>query len=60
MENNCQANQSIACTVQQCRYHCENQNYCSLEKIQVGTHEAHPTVVECTDCQSFKGKESCC
>ena len=55
MENNCQANQSIACTVQQCRYHCENQNYCSLEKIQVGTHEAHPT-----DCQSFKVKESCC
>ena len=43
MENNCQANQSIACTVQQCRYHCEN-----------------PTVVECTDCQSFKVKESCC
>ena len=60
MENNCQANQSIACTVQQCRYHCENQNYCSLEKIQVGTHEAHPKVVDCTDCQTFKVKESCC
>ncbi len=58
--DNCKANQSIACSVQQCRYHCGSQNYCSLDKIQIGTHEAHPTVVECTDCQSFKVKESCC
>ncbi len=58
--NNCQANKSIECTVQQCQHHCGHENYCSLNKIQVGTHEAHPTVVECTDCNSFKVKESCC
>ena len=49
--NNCQANKSIECTVQQCQHHCGHENYCSLNKIQVGTHEAHPTVVECTDCR---------
>ena len=47
-------NQSIGCTVQQCRHHSQTQNYCSLDKIQVGTHEANPTMVECTDCESFE------
>ena len=28
----------------------------NLSTIQVGTHEANPTMVECTDCQSFKLK----
>ncbi len=52
MEKN--INQSIGCTVQQCRHHSQTQNYCSLDKIQVGTHEANPTMVECTDCESFE------
>ena len=34
---------------------CGNQ-YCGLNTIQVGTHEANPTMAECTDCQSFKLK----
>lgn len=48
------ANKSIACTVTQCAYHCKGENYCSLNKIQVGTHEPNPTEVSCTDCQSFR------
>ncbi len=53
----CHANESIKCTVQQCAYHCNDKNYCSLESIQVGTHEMNPTMVQCTDCESFKAKQ---
>lgn len=54
--NSCSANQSIECTVQQCKNHCQSQNYCSLNKILVGTHENNPTVDQCTDCKSFQVK----
>jgi hypothetical protein len=54
MENN--ANKCIACTVQQCAYHCQNEDYCSLASIQVGTHEMNPTDNQCTDCKSFRRK----
>ncbi len=57
--DNCNANKSIHCSVTQCMNHCGNENYCSLDAIKVGTHEAHPTVIECTDCQSFVVKPSC-
>ena len=50
---NVQINQSIKFSVQQCRHHAAGQNYCSLQEIQVGTHEANPTEKQCTDCQSF-------
>ena len=33
--------------------HCKNDSYCGLDCICVGTHEANPTVDQCTDCQSF-------
>ncbi len=52
----CHANQCIECTVQQCANHCEDANYCSLERILVGTHELNPTVDQCTDCKSFRKK----
>lgn len=55
---NCKANKSIGCTVTQCENHCSNESYCSLDKITVGTHEQNPTVVQCTDCESFVAK--CC
>ena len=32
---NCHANKSIECTVQQCAYHCNNENFCSLDRILV-------------------------
>ena len=50
------ANHSIGCSVTQCKYHCEKENYCSLEAIQVGTHEQNPTQKKCTDCESFEVK----
>lgn len=54
-DNNCccSPNKSIKCTVTQCAYHCQSKDYCSLSTIQVGTHEANPTMIECTDCTSF-------
>lgn len=46
-------NEAIKCTVGNCKNHnCVN-NYCTLECIQVGTHEANPTMDQCTDCKSF-------
>ena len=52
----CNANKCIACTVQQCAYHCDTADYCSLDRIQVGPHEMNPTDEQCTDCKSFRRK----
>lgn len=52
-------NKSIGCTVNNCKYHAQEIDYCTLEKIQVGTHESNPTQVECTDCKSFELKSDC-
>lgn len=52
----CYANHCIRCTVSQCANHCKDQEYCALECIQVGTHEPHPSMDQCTDCQSFEMK----
>ena len=53
---NCHANKSIECTVHQSANHCEGENYCSLDRMQVGTHEACPAGDQCTDCMSFRKK----
>lgn len=58
--DNSYANQSIKCTVTQCKNHCDTENYCSLNCITVGTHESNPTMDQCTDCKSFEVKSSCC
>ena len=47
-------NKSIECSVEQCRYHCSDCNYCSLDKIMGGTHEADPETIQCGDCMSFR------
>lgn len=52
-------NSSIGCTVNNCAYHAQKENYCTLDKIMVGTHESNPTQKECTDCDSFKMKSDC-
>ncbi len=52
-----QKNDSIQCTVTNCKFNNETQKYCTLNQIMVGTHEQNPTVPECTDCQSFKNKQ---
>ena len=54
-----QPNPSIECSVKQCEYHSQSQDYCTLNSIKVGTHEANPTVPQCTDCESFVKKSSC-
>lgn len=46
-------NPNIKCTVTQCKYNDGTEKYCTLDAIQVGTHEANPTKPECTDCNSF-------
>ena len=54
---NCHANKCIECTVQQCAYHCDSENYCSLDKVRIITHESNPTEIACTDCGSFRKKD---
>ncbi len=49
-------NESIQCTIKNCTHHAANADYCTLDTILVGTHEANPTQKECTDCESFKNK----
>lgn len=51
-----QKNESIKCSVNQCKYNNNTENYCTLSSIKVGTHESNPTEVQCTDCESFKLK----
>lgn len=53
-------NESIQCTIETCAHHAQEENYCSLDQILVGTHEANPTDKQCTDCESFEMKSSCC
>lgn len=47
-------NQTIRCTVDKCKHHEKKENFCSLNTITVGTHEANPTMDQCTDCLSFE------
>ncbi|MCC8110212.1 MAG: DUF1540 domain-containing protein [Ruminococcus sp.] len=46
-------NPNIKCSVTQCKNNLVTQSYCSLDCICVGTHEVNPTVLECTNCDSF-------
>ncbi|MBQ1263609.1 MAG: DUF1540 domain-containing protein [Oscillospiraceae bacterium] len=46
-------NKSIRCTVEQCKYNCKQEKYCMLDQVDIGTHEANPTVPKCVDCNSF-------
>lgn len=50
------ANKCIACSITNCKHHCCCGDYCSLDHIQIGTHEADPTQKACTDCKSFELK----
>lgn len=52
--NNNKPNESIKCTVVECKNHCKSKDYCSLDCITVGSHESNPTMNECTDCKSFE------
>lgn len=50
------ANCHIVCHVDNCRFHCTGDNYCTLDCISIGTHEKNPKEPQCTDCQSFQMK----
>lgn len=50
----CKNHQTIRCTVDQCKFHEKAENFCSLDAITVGTHEANPSMDQCTDCLSFE------
>lgn len=50
-------NRAVKCAVVSCTNHCCDCDYCSLSSIQVGTHEPHPSMDECTDCKSFCKKQ---
>ena len=41
---NCTPNRASRCSVEKCANHCVGEAYCGLDSIQVGTHEANPTV----------------
>lgn len=47
-------NESIACTIDNCQYHAHNSDYCTLNKIKVGSNEENPKEKESTDCDSFE------
>lgn len=49
-------NDSIQCIVDECKYHAQNENYCTLDKILVGKTEQNATDTAATDCESFKVK----
>ncbi|AWZ47518.1 DUF1540 domain-containing protein [Clostridiaceae bacterium 14S0207] len=46
-------NESIKCTVTECKHHCNKDNYCTLDCIEVVKHDAHAKDCQCTDCASF-------
>lgn len=58
MHNEGIANYSIHCTVSDCKYHQGKENYCSLDSIDVATHEQNPTDPRCVDCRSFECKNN--
>lgn len=49
-------NRSISCNVRDCKYHAQNENYCTLNAIQVVNHTTPATTKESTDCGSFEKK----
>ena len=46
-------NKAIRCTVKQCANHANGADYCALDHITIGTHEANPCPQQCIDCMSF-------
>lgn len=53
---NCKPNRAIECHVTQCNNHCAGQNFCSLDRVCIGTHECDPSLDQCTGCLSFVKK----
>jgi Domain of Unknown Function (DUF1540). len=58
MSKNIGKNRSIMCSVTSCQHHNDHEDFCALDRIQVGTHENDPAMNQCTDCQSFANVNS--
>ena len=52
-------NPNIHCTVEQCRHNLCSEQFCTLDMVNIGTHESNPSVKECVDCNSFIKSENC-
>ena len=51
-------NPCIRCSVDECKYHSAQVDYCTLNNIQVGKCDAQATQNRNTDCESFEVKQS--
>lgn len=47
-------NSSIGCSVSECKFHCKEDSFCTLGKIEVVKHTQTADTIESTDCGSFK------
>lgn len=47
-------NSNIGCTVEECKYHAKQENFCSLDKIQVVKNSSKAQDETQTDCHSFE------
>lgn len=54
--NNNNKNNSIGCTVESCKFHCNGADYCTKNVIEVGACNCDPKSVDATCCQSFEAK----
>ena len=50
----CTPSAAVQCAVTTCAPRCTDVVDWGLTAIQVGTHESHPTMDQCTDCQSYQ------
>ena len=49
-------NRSIGCMVNECKFHSGEEQFCSLDKIQIVKHNNQANNIQQTDCGSFKVK----
>lgn len=52
-----ETNPSIQCVVSECRFHAQDKDYCTLDKIRVGRTDSFSSNSNETDCESFIVKE---
>jgi len=51
-------NNSIECSVPECKFHSEKEDYCTLNKIKIQKHDSVATFPESTDCASFQRNDN--
>lgn len=51
-------NDSIGCSVDNCKYHCKEDNYCSKKNIKVDMCDNQPHTSDATCCRSFEEETS--